>query len=217
MTNSTDSDISNPHTGNAARGPSASTDRRLDVLAGMLAGAAQVLGEVKPEHLELPTPCSEFDVAALCQHMAVWIQVFDATVNDVALGFDPEAERIEQGWPKIVDAAGQSIVAALRSNGHERTMNMAGSPLPGEMVLNMLLMEYLGHSWDLTRACDLKWPFGDDEVEVALVAAEAIVQPEHRHSPMFADMVHVGPDAGVVDRFVAFIGRDPQWRIGNID
>ena len=184
----------------------------------MLTATAEVLAKVEDDHRRRPTPCADFDVAELCQHVAVWIQVFDSTINGTELDFDPGTERIDEGWQDIVAASGRSIVAGLRDRGYERMMMMTGAELPGEMVLNMMLMEYIGHSWDLTQACgltqacDLAWSFGDESAMAAQAAAEAIIQPEHRGSPMFGEQVHIAADAPAIDRFVAFIGRDPNWR-----
>ncbi len=187
-------------------------DKRIQQLQTMLTATAEVLGAVEDDHRRLPTPCAEFDVAELCQHVAVWIQVFDSTINGTELGFDPSTERIDDGWQSIVATSGESIVAGLKDRGHERMMTMTGAELPGEMVLNMMLMEYIGHAWDVTQACGLEWSFSEESAVAGLAAAEAIVQPEHRGSPMFGEQVDVAADAPAIDRFVAFIGRDPNWR-----
>ena len=79
-------------------------------------------------------------------------------------------------------------------------------------MLNMLLMEYIGHSWDLSRACALSWEHDEGDAVIALEAARMIVQPEHRQSSMFGPEVEVGPDASALDKLAGFVGRDPGWR-----
>ena len=55
-------------------------------------------------------------------------------------------------------------------------------------------------------------PYTGEEAAVGLAAAEAIIEPQYRGHGMFGDIVEVGADAGAMDRFVAFIGRDPSWQ-----
>lgn len=74
-------------------------------------------------------------------------------------------------------------------------MTMTSSPLPGEFVVNMLLMEYVGHGWDLCRATGRESPYSDHEADAALTAAQAILQPQYRGTGMFEAEVNVADDA----------------------
>jgi len=186
-------------------------DRRIDTLESMLDKTGDVVLAVDPGQHRLPTPCADFDVARLLEHIAVWIQVFDSAVNCKELGFDPNDHRIAAGWYRIVVEATKSIVSGLRDHGVDRQMTMTSAPMPGEFILNMLLMEYVGHSWDLTRACGIDPPHDELEAAAALTAARTIVLPEHRDSPMFAKSLEVQPGAPAMESFVAFLGRDPAW------
>ena len=186
-------------------------DQRLTSLAAMLEQTALVLGEISDEHLHLPTPCPDLDVVGMLDHLAVWVQVFDCAVNERPVGFDPLTHHVTDGWSTIFTDASGSIIHGLRERGVERMMTMVVDPLPGEFVLDMLLVEYVGHGWDLCRAVDRDLPYGDGLAEVSLTAARAIIEPQYRGTGLFGDEVPVPESASSMDRFVAFIGRDPQW------
>lgn len=186
-------------------------DERVDTLASMLTKTAGLLAAITPDDLARPTPCADYAVAALAEHMAVWVQVFDAAVNDTSVSFDPTTERISEGWTELFERSAEAIVAGLRAKGVDRAMTMTASPLPGEFVLHMLLMEYIGHGWDLSRALGRAHPYRDEEAEVALASGHAIIQPQYRGGDMFGAEFPVAEDAPAMDRFVAFLGRDPQW------
>jgi hypothetical protein len=65
---------------------------------------------------------------------------------------------------------------------------------------------------NLSRATGLPCSPDLTAVEALLAAMKAIVQPEYRGAGMpFGPEVAVGDDAPVLDRFVAFSGRDPRW------
>ncbi len=91
-------------------------------------------------------------------------------------------------------------------------MSMTGDPIPGRFVLNMLLMEYVGHGWDLARALGSNTTHSANEVDMALQAAMAIIEPKYRGHGMFGEVVDVEPTASPIERFVAFLGRNPRWQ-----
>ncbi len=185
-------------------------DQRIDTLESMLAKTSELIRTIASRHHQMETPCSDYTVAQLLEHVAVWVQVFDTVVNGTELSFDPREHTIESGWADLVDSAGDSIISGLRSRGIEREMTMMGNPMPGEFILNMMLMEYVGHSWDLARAAGLDLVHSDDEIAAALLAAQTIVQPEHRGA-MFGQPLDPESGATVMERYVCFIGRDPHW------
>jgi uncharacterized protein (TIGR03086 family) len=189
----------------------AGMDTRVDTLASMLDKTAAVIAAVGDRHHGLPTPCSEFNVGDLLGHIALWVQVFDTSVNELPLRFDPSSHQVTEGWGAIFGDSSRSIVAGLRSKGFDRPMTMSSDPMPGEFILNMLLMEYIGHGWDLARAIGSDVPFSDREGEVALAASQAILRPEYRGTGMFGFETPIADDASPIDKFVAFLGRNPNW------
>ncbi|MGI9616073.1 MAG: TIGR03086 family metal-binding protein [Acidimicrobiales bacterium] len=192
------------------------TTERIDALESMLAKTLELMTSISPDAEQRPTPCADFSVADLLQHLAVWVRVFDGAVNDRELLFDPFVEQGASGTTiedhaAVFAAAAESIVAGLRGRGVDSPMTMTADPLPGAMVMAMLLMEYVGHGWDLATATGSDIPFSDREASIALDAARSIIQPEYRGTGMFDDEVVVGEDAPAIDRFVGFLGRTPAW------
>jgi len=184
---------------------------QIEHLESMMNKTAQLMIDIDRDQLADPTPCRDFDVRALLEHLATWVQVFDSAVNETALPFDPSDHRIDEGWAQILQAAAARIVSGLSERGIDRPMAMTSDPIPGSFVLNMMLMEYIGHGWDLARATGTVSPFSDAEATVALNAAQTIIQPEHRGTAMFDHPVPVNEDSDPTKAFVAFTGRDPHW------
>lgn len=183
----------------------------LTTLGSMLNRTSRLIASVQPSALAAPTPCQDFDVEHLLEHMTTWVQVFDATVNDRPLSFDPGTYVVGGDYAGVFTIAADGILEGLWASGWARMMTMTGSPIPGELVFNMLLMEYVGHGWDLARAIGVPVPYSAEEAVVALAAAQAIIAPEYRGTGMFGDEVQVPDDAPAIDRAMAFIGRNPAW------
>ena len=191
-------------------------DETLTTLGSMLRRTAALIAAVQPSDLAAPTPCTDFDVEHLLEHMTTWVQVFDATVHDRPLPFDPSSHVVGGDYARVFTTAADGILEGLRGSGWDHMMTMTGSPLPGELVLNMLLMEYVSHGWDLARALGADIPYTDDEALVALAAAQAIIAPEYRGTGMFEAAVTVPADAPAMDRAMAFVGRDPAWSAASV-
>lgn len=186
-------------------------DERLATLETILDKTIGVMTSTGDAQHPLPTPCSELNVEHLLEHMAVWAKVFDAAVNDNPVGFDPETHQVGPQRSAVFAQAARSIVASLRQRGWDRVMTMTSSPVPGEVVVNMLLIEYLGHGWDLARAIGTEPSYTDHEAEVALEAGQAILKPQYRDAGMFNHEVDPGEAATPLDKLVAFLGRSPGW------
>jgi uncharacterized protein (TIGR03086 family) len=186
-------------------------DNRIDILEEMFSKTATILRSVTSNQHALATPCGEFDVAAVLNHVGIWVQVFETAVNDRPQPFDPMTHTVTSDWADIFASSSASILKGLRANGFDRPMSMTSSALPGEFVLNMLLMEYIGHGWDLCRATGQPSPYTGNEAEAALAASQAIIEPQYRGTGMFEAEVTVPNDAPSMSRFVAFLGRDPNW------
>lgn len=89
-------------------------------------------------------------------------------------------------------------------------MGHRSNPMPGEFILNMMLMEYVGHSWDLAQAAGLDLAHNEAESATALQAAQTIVQPEHRGA-MFGPAIEPADNATTIEKYACFVGRDPHW------
>lgn len=186
---------------------------RIEILSDMLTETRRLIDGVGGPHLCLPTPCEDFDVAALLDHMCTWIAVFDATANDRPATVDPNTFHLESGWSEHFGSAAGGVVSGLRNRGVEREMVMTTDPIPGSMVLDMLTMEYIGHGIDLAKATGQQHRFTDEQAQAALAASQRMIQPPYRGTEpgRFHPIVDVPDDASTVDRFIAFLGRDPAW------
>jgi uncharacterized protein (TIGR03086 family) len=182
----------------------------IELLDGVLTKTAQVIDAVGHDQRKLPTPCDDYDVAALVNHIVGWIQIFDAGANDRT--YDGDVSTFQCGD----DPAGQfrtaaaGLVSGWRARGLDRPVRMTNSEIPGEMAFNMTVMEYFTHGWDLARATGQPIPYTEQEALETLARAERTLPPEYRGENMpFGHVVPVDGSAPSVDRLVAFLGRQP--------
>jgi uncharacterized protein (TIGR03086 family) len=77
----------------------------------------------------------------------------------------------------------------------------------------MMLMEYIGHGWDLASGTGQPVPYTDVEAAAALAAGKNMLSDDYRGpDKSFGPEVTVPSDATAVERLIGFIGRDPYWK-----
>jgi len=161
-----------------------------------------------------PTPCEEYDVGALVDHLVGWLLLFEARCDGRAYEADPARHRCGPDPAGEFRAASAGLVAGWEKYGFDREIALTGeSGLPAAMVFDMALMEFTVHGWDLAMATGRPVPFTEREAAEVLARAEATLPPQYRGEGMaFGPIVPVAEDAPAVDRLAGFLGRDPAWR-----
>jgi uncharacterized protein (TIGR03086 family) len=182
----------------------------IDVLESVLGKTAQLLDGVDADDLGRPTPCDEFDVAALRDHIVGWSQQFAAGSVERSLDMDPATYKAGDDAPEVFRRAADDMVHGWREHGLDREVRLSIGASPGPMVFNMTLMEYLAHGWDLAAATGQQIPYTEEEAADVLARAEATLRDEYR-GDVFGPRQDVPEGAPAIDRFVAFMGRDPSF------
>jgi uncharacterized protein (TIGR03086 family) len=191
------------------------------LIAPVLADLADVVANVRPEQLADPTPCRDFDVAALRSHVLAWVTYFAAAFNDPDGSTDrPDPQAFQapadpQAAADVVRTAAARIAEAVDAGVAERPVRMVQSTMPGDAMLRMALWEYLVHGHDLAGATGQKWDPPVAAVEDALEFAPNMLTDEYRgEGKDFGVIVPVPDDATPLDRLLGFTGRDPNWTAG---
>ncbi len=190
----------------------------LSLLVPVLDELAETVSAVTDADLGRPTPCQEFDVAALRDHTLGWLQFFAAAFADPARrGSRPDpltyrATTDPRDLGGVVREAAGTLAAAMHAGALDGDVAMSQARMSAPAAFGMVLGEYLVHGWDLARALDRPWTPPDEPVQVALDFFAGMVAPEYRgDGGFFAAEVPVPADAAVLDRLIGFAGRDPGW------
>lgn len=182
-------------------------------LTTVLRDLADVVDTITPQHEGAPTPCSDYDVAALRDHTLRWLTCFaDGFTDPEGTAPDPDALSFEHSGATVRRAADR-LVDALRAGAAERPLSLGGQPMPGEMAASMILWEYVTHGWDLARALGRPWAPPAGAVESCLSFAPGMLTPDFQgEGKPFAPPVDVPTEASPLDRLLGLSGRDPAWR-----
>lgn len=185
----------------------ASTKAVLDALAVVLDG-------IGAGQLDDPTPCSEFTVRDLRDHVVEWSTAF-------ATGFaDPDGKAQDastvttdgNGSAQVRRAASQ-LTEGVARNGLDGQLDLGvAGAMPAQLALAMVLWEYQVHGWDLARATGQPWAPDQGPVKDSLGFADGMLTPDFQgEGKPFAPRIDLAADAPALDRLVAMSGRDPRW------
>ena len=194
------------------------------------ATARTVLEGSGTDQFEAPTPCPEFDVRALAGHLLAVAQ----RVRNVGRGESPFSvpEVVEgvadDGWVTAWDRVGEGVAEAWADDATlERMVELPWATLPGSATLIMWSNELSVHTWDLATATGQSPDWDPTVLELSLAAMQVGLPAEGRAEafeearqhmpegtedffPPFAAAVEVPQDAPLLDRRVAWNGRDPR-------
>jgi uncharacterized protein (TIGR03086 family) len=167
-----------------------------------LTACRAVLRRLTEDDLSRPTPCAEYVVAGVGQHV-VRSMVLLASVAGQQID-EPAAGRLEDRVTVTAEAA----LAAWRRRGLGGTVAVGRSSLPASLAVEIIPLELLVHGWDIARAT------GDDidvppEVAGYVLGRARELITEDKRGRSFAAEVPAGPRATVLGQLIAFTGRVP--------
>ncbi|MFZ0324910.1 MAG: TIGR03086 family metal-binding protein [Actinomycetes bacterium] len=174
-----------------------------DLLESVLDETEATLAAVRPDQAHLPTPCPDFDVARLTDHVVGWAVSFASRLTDGLATGDPNDYRVGSSPATEFHRAAQSLIRSYREATEESQ----------QLPVGFMIMEFLTHGWDLATATGRRVTYSPDAAELALDTGRLMLKPEYRGPGMtFGAEVEVAGTAGAVDRLIAFMGRDPAWQ-----
>jgi uncharacterized protein (TIGR03086 family) len=173
----------------------ASAEETLAVLQTVLHGIAM-------EDLCRQTPCRKFDVSQLTEHLLGSITAIGGAAG---ASFGPRDENASVET-QVMDAA-RPALAAWHRRGLEGTVTLGSNEGPATVFAGILSIEFLVHAWDYAMATGQNVDVPDALSDYVLGLAGQIIT--RRTGGAFDEPVAVPEDAGILDRLIAFTGRDP--------
>jgi uncharacterized protein (TIGR03086 family) len=159
---------------------------------------------------DAPTPCSDWDVRALVNHLVnenVWTppmfegrtiaEVGDAFDGDL-LGADPVGAWEASAAPAVTAVSGEGAMG--------RTVHLSFGDFDGRFYAWQLFFDFLIHSWDLSRAIGAEERMDADLVDAALTWF-ADMEALYRQGGAIAGRPEIPEDADPQTRLLAMTGR----------
>jgi uncharacterized protein (TIGR03086 family) len=196
--------------------PDPAPDAPLAALAAALDGTGRLVRAVTGEQWQLPTPCSDWTVRQLVNHLVGGNRLCTRVVNGEPLppldqlGRRGHEDQLGDDPGTAHDTSAAELLEALGAPGVlARTHTLPVGTLPGPAVVHLRTVETLVHGWDLARAIGCEAPFPDELAEPELAFSRGLLArlPEGRQP--FEPSRPAAEGAPAIDRLAALLGRRP--------
>ena len=183
----------------------------MDVTTAMKETSQLVTGLISgltPDHREASTPCDNWNVHELIDHMVGGAHGIAGGMEGMAPPDEmPDflADGPANGWAQ----AAAHLAAASTPENLAASHQMPFGEVPGEMAVSVITADLVTHAWDLAKATGQDLNLSDELAQFALDAWMPLVPAEGRTGDGFKAAVPVGEGASAIDRLVAYTGRQP--------
>jgi uncharacterized protein (TIGR03086 family) len=176
---------------------------------------ADVVKATPASQMSAPTPCTEWDVRALLNHVIGTLWLAEDLLGDqpprypmVPGGLPPGDLAGDDPAAAYAEAAAAALAAAAAGDALTRGHATPLGQMPGPALAGFTTLDILVHGWDLARATGQPADLDGRLAAHVLGFAEQAITPDTR-APRIGPPPAVAPGAPVTDRLVAFIGRNP--------
>jgi uncharacterized protein (TIGR03086 family) len=177
-----------------------------------LAACRSVLGRLTAGDLGRPSPCAEYTVGEVGEHvvrsMVLLASVAGAPVAGAPVAGAPVAGPASGSLEERVTVTAGAALAGWGRRGLGGSVAVGRSTLPASLAVEIIPLELLVHGWDMARATGSCIDVTPEIAGYVLGRARSLITPDKR-GRSFAAEVPTGPSATPLERLIAFTGREP--------
>ena len=173
-----------------------------DCAAETLPACLAVLQRLTEDDLARPTPCTEYTVGDVGQHVVRSMVLLASVAGDQI--DTPVAGTLEEN----VAATAEAALAAWRRHGLDGSVAVGRSVMPAGLAVEIIPLELLVHGWDIAHATGHDIEVTPEIAGYVLDRAQELIT-EDKRGRSFAAEEPAGPGATVLQRLIAFTGRVP--------
>lgn len=176
---------------------------------------AEIVRGMPASQMGAPTPCTEWDVRSLLNHVIGTLWLAGGLLGDT----EPRYPMVPGGLP-AADLAGEDPAAAY-AEASAAALAAAGAgdaltrvhvtplgDMPGPALAGFTTLDILTHGWDLAKATGQPADLDGRLAAHVLGFAEQAITPDTR-APRIGPALAIAEDAPITDRLAAFLGRQP--------
>lgn len=176
----------------------------------------RVVAAITPDQYDLPTPCVDWNVKQVANHLIATLHLGQALLSD-------ESPTVQSGPGQVPaeDLVGSDLIGAYR-NGVEVLVaattsdaisRMHVTPLgemPGAGLAGFTALDVFVHGWDLAKATSQPTTLDGDLAELMLgFAQQAINDETGTRAPLIGPEIAIATTADPTTRLIAYLGRQP--------
>ena len=179
---------------------------------------SELVWHIDDDQLGALTP-SDIRVAAMLEHVGGLAVAFAAAAakdlgSVTATPPAPDGDRLGIAWRTEIPGALTALAQSWTDPAAWEGMTQVGGvTLPGQIAGQVALDEIVLHAWDLARGTGQPYEQDPATLKACMTAMTAMYPPDNldTRKGIFGPPIPVVDDAPLVDKVVAYSGRDPGW------
>lgn len=193
------------------------TPNPVTLLQQTTARTRTVMAGVAQSQLDDPTPCAQWSVHGLVNHLIGGLEFTAACIAGIPTSIRPseaESSQIDEhdvgNLSRAYDAALAHLLELAAPPGAlERTATTPFGEMPVSQIFVGTVMDQLIHCWDLAKATGQDTTLDADLVAFAFPVLQSGFADMGRQSGFIGPEQSVADDAGLQDKLIAYMGRQP--------
>ena len=183
-------------------------DAHPDHLDTVIAATDRTIATISDDQLSFATPCADWDVRALLEHVITGNRAFAAALRpDAAVAAAPVSGSASGLLESYRDSAAQ-VTAGFRLEGAlTRMVTVPFGTVPGAVALHLRLIDVLVHGWDLAQASGQTFDCAPELAEQELTFTRGALADLPPDRTPFGPAQPVTGDAPAIDRLAGYLGR----------
>ena len=177
---------------------------------------AAIVHTITPDQLANPTPCAEYDVRALVNHLLFWGPSLEAAgrkeIVPPPAAAESDVDLTAGDWRATLltqlDRTAEAWTPKEAWEGAARIIGPTETPAP--VLGSMIATELVVHGWDLAAATG-QTPALDGDLLAYLHEEVSAGAEQGRQMGVYGPEVLVPAGAPTLDRVLGLTGRDPAW------
>ncbi|WP_062968874.1 TIGR03086 family metal-binding protein [Nocardia gamkensis] len=188
-----------------------------DQHARSVRASVEAVARVRPDQLDSATPCADWRLRDLLEHMIAQNHGFAAAARGSG---DPDVWAVRASDDPVADyrASADDVLAGFAvEDVFERELLLPevlpDRGIPAHLVIGFHLVDSVVHAWDVARSIGDTITLDPDVAEAALRIALAVPDGPERTAPgaAFAPALSVPEETPTLDQILLLLGRSPNW------
>jgi uncharacterized protein (TIGR03086 family) len=185
------------------------------MMGKVLDETSRVVDNIQPDQLSNPSPCEEWTVRDVLNHVTGGATLFTACVRDGAVSDERYGELM--GGDNLGDdylgafhhAADDAMSAFAEPGAMDKMVKLPFGEMPAGQALTIAIFDVTVHTWDLARGTGQSTELDSEVLDAAWDISHQMVSPELRATGLYGEDLDVADDLPLQDRLAAFVGRAP--------
>ncbi|MEU8296129.1 TIGR03086 family metal-binding protein [Micromonospora sp. NPDC048909] len=183
-----------------------------ELLAAAAPRTVAVVRGIADDQLDLPTPCHDYSVRDLLNHLFQVVVNFQDLAAKRPVEWADKPDHLADGWRDRFEVETDRLVAAWSDPASLEGIS-TGMGMPQATVGGMALLDLTVHGWDLATATGQAYAPAP-EATAALHELVEQLGATARKMGVFAEPVPTDPTVPDLHRLLGVTGRDPAWSAG---